>query len=87
MKSSEIVFDKKVQVTEAKDDKPALNKIVKDSFFKKNKICWLKSTSSEREITNEHRTEGKEKTCTIKLRNNQIQQIGKKINTLNKKER
>ena len=33
------------------------------------------------------RKEGKEKTCTIKLRNNQIQQIGKKINTLNKKER
>jgi hypothetical protein len=39
----------------------------------------------ETEITNEHRTEGKEKTCTIKLRNNQIQQIGRKINTLNKK--
>ena len=41
MKSSEIVFDKKVQVTEAKDDKPALNKIVKDSFFKKKKIFRL----------------------------------------------
>ena len=40
----------------------------------------------ETEITNEQRKEGKEKTCTIKLRNNQIQQIGKKINTLNKKE-
>jgi hypothetical protein len=38
IKSSEIVFDKKVQVTEAKDDKPALNKIAKDSFFKKKKI-------------------------------------------------